>query len=59
MLIPGRRSQGFGLTCVIGAAGRLLGGWAATRLSLTVIADVILLPVCHPLTEWLGHRAHR
>jgi hypothetical protein len=31
MLIPGRRSWGFGVTCVIGAAGGLLGGWAATR----------------------------
>ena len=32
MLIPGRRSQGLILTCVIGIAGALLGGWAATRL---------------------------
>jgi uncharacterized membrane protein YeaQ/YmgE (transglycosylase-associated protein family) len=30
MLIPGRRSQGLILTCVIG--GALGGGWAATRL---------------------------
>jgi uncharacterized membrane protein YeaQ/YmgE (transglycosylase-associated protein family) len=32
MLIPGRRSQGLILTCVIGVAGALGGGWAATRL---------------------------
>jgi uncharacterized membrane protein YeaQ/YmgE (transglycosylase-associated protein family) len=32
MLIPGRRSQGLLLTCLIGIAGALLGGWAATRL---------------------------
>jgi uncharacterized membrane protein YeaQ/YmgE (transglycosylase-associated protein family) len=32
MLIPGRRSQGLVLTCVIGIAGALLGGWAATRI---------------------------
>ena len=32
MLIPGRRSQGLLLTCLIGIAGALLGGWAATRI---------------------------
>jgi uncharacterized membrane protein YeaQ/YmgE (transglycosylase-associated protein family) len=32
MLIPGRRSQGLILTCVIGIVGALLGGWAASRL---------------------------
>jgi uncharacterized membrane protein YeaQ/YmgE (transglycosylase-associated protein family) len=32
MVIPGRRSQGLILTCVIGVAGALGGGWAATRL---------------------------
>ena len=32
MLIPGRRSQGLILTCVIGIAGALGGGWAATEL---------------------------
>jgi uncharacterized membrane protein YeaQ/YmgE (transglycosylase-associated protein family) len=32
MLIPGKRSQGLILTCLIGIAGALLGGWAATRL---------------------------
>ena len=33
MLIPGRRSQGLVITCVIGVAGAPAGGWAATRLS--------------------------
>jgi uncharacterized membrane protein YeaQ/YmgE (transglycosylase-associated protein family) len=32
MLIPGRRSQGLILTCVIGIVGALGGGWVATRL---------------------------
>ena len=32
LLIPGRRSQGLILTCVIGILGALGGGWAATEL---------------------------
>ena len=32
MVIPGRRSQGLILTCVIGIVGALLGGWVATKL---------------------------
>ena len=32
MLIPGKRSQGLIITCLIGIAGALLGGWAATQL---------------------------
>ena len=32
MLIPGKRQQGLILTCVIGIAGALLGGWVATKL---------------------------
>jgi uncharacterized membrane protein YeaQ/YmgE (transglycosylase-associated protein family) len=32
MLVPGRRSQGIILTCGIGIAGALGGGWAAARL---------------------------
>jgi uncharacterized membrane protein YeaQ/YmgE (transglycosylase-associated protein family) len=32
MLIPGRRSQGLFLTCLIGVAGALAGGWLATKL---------------------------
>ncbi len=31
MLVPGRRSQGLFLTCLIGVAGALGGGWAATE----------------------------
>ena len=64
MLIPGRRSQGLILTCVIGVLGALGGGWAATRLFhvhtlhgffnlstwLTAIAgSAVLLLVTHPL----------
>jgi uncharacterized membrane protein YeaQ/YmgE (transglycosylase-associated protein family) len=32
MLIPGRRSQGLILTCLIGIAGALGGGWLATKI---------------------------
>jgi uncharacterized membrane protein YeaQ/YmgE (transglycosylase-associated protein family) len=32
MLIPGRRQQGLIITCLIGIAGALLGGWAAIHL---------------------------
>jgi uncharacterized membrane protein YeaQ/YmgE (transglycosylase-associated protein family) len=32
MLIPGRRSQGLILTCLIGVVGALAGGWVATKL---------------------------
>jgi uncharacterized membrane protein YeaQ/YmgE (transglycosylase-associated protein family) len=32
MLIPGRRSQGLILTCLIGIAGALAGGWTATEI---------------------------
>jgi uncharacterized membrane protein YeaQ/YmgE (transglycosylase-associated protein family) len=31
-LIPGRRSQGLIVTCIIGVVGALLGGWLATQL---------------------------
>jgi uncharacterized membrane protein YeaQ/YmgE (transglycosylase-associated protein family) len=32
LLVPGRRSQGLLLTCLIGIVGALAGGWAATEL---------------------------
>ena len=32
MLIPGRRSQGLIITCLIGIVGALGGGWVATKL---------------------------
>jgi len=32
MLIPGKRSQGLILTCVIGVVGALGGGWVASRV---------------------------
>ena len=32
MLIPGKRLQGLILTCLIGIAGALGGGWAATKI---------------------------
>ena len=48
MLIPGRRSQGLVLTCVIGVAGALLGGWAATKLF-----HVVTLHGFFNLSTWL------
>src|SRR5258708_36901249 len=32
MLVPGRRSQGLILTCLIGIAGAMAGGWAPTKI---------------------------
>jgi uncharacterized membrane protein YeaQ/YmgE (transglycosylase-associated protein family) len=69
MLIPGKRSQGLILTCLIGIAGALGGGWVATRLFhvhslhgffnvstwLTAIAGAaVLLLVVHLLTGRSG-----
>jgi uncharacterized membrane protein YeaQ/YmgE (transglycosylase-associated protein family) len=75
MLVPGRQAQGLVLTCVIGIAGALGGGWAATRLFhihtlngffnlstwLTAIAGAaVLLFACHLASGRAGHRrAHR
>ena len=74
-LIPGKRSQGLILTCVIGIAGALGGGWAATRLFhihtlngffnlstwLTAIAgSAVLLLAYHLVTGQASRRqAHR
>jgi uncharacterized membrane protein YeaQ/YmgE (transglycosylase-associated protein family) len=69
MLIPGRRSEGLILTCLIGIAGALLGGWAATKIFhihtlhgffnlstwLTAIAGAaVLLLVFHLVTGQAG-----
>ena len=65
MLIPGKRQQGLILTCLIGIAGALGGGWAATpqfRIHivpgfdastwLTAIAGAaVLLLACHLITR--------
>ena len=75
LLVPGRRSQGLIITCLIGIAGALGGGWAATRLFhvhtlngffnlstwLTAIAgSAILLLAYHLVSGQAGHRqAHR
>jgi uncharacterized membrane protein YeaQ/YmgE (transglycosylase-associated protein family) len=70
MLIPGRRSQGLILTCVIGVAGALLGGWLATRLFhvhtlrgffnlstwLTAIAGSAILLLAFHLVSRRGYR---
>ena len=69
MLIPGRRQQGLILTCLIGIAGALLGGWLATKIFhirtlhgffnastwLTAIAGAaILLLAYHLITRQSG-----
>ena len=74
MLIPGRRSQGLIITCLIGIAGALLGGWLATKLfhihSLqgffnlstwitAVVGAAILLLAYHMVSGRTGHAAHR
>ena len=70
MLIPGRRSQGLILTCVIGVAGALGGGWVAAKLFhihslhgffnlstwLTAIAGAaVLLLIFHLVSARSGH----
>jgi uncharacterized membrane protein YeaQ/YmgE (transglycosylase-associated protein family) len=75
VLIPGKRSQGLILTCVIGIAGALGGGWVATAVFhahtvhgffnlstwLTAIGgSAILLLAARLATGRAGHRpAHR
>ena len=73
MLIPGRRSQGLILTCVIGVAGALLGGWLATRLFhvhtlhgffnlstwLTAIAGAAILLLAFRLVSTRGSAGRR
>jgi uncharacterized membrane protein YeaQ/YmgE (transglycosylase-associated protein family) len=71
MLIPGKRAQGLILTCLIGVAGALLGGWVATKLFhvhslqgffnlstwLTAIAGAAVLLLAYRLIIGLTHRS--
>lgn len=71
MLIPGKRSQGLVITCLIGIAGALGGGWVATRLFhihalhgffnlstwLTAIAGSAVLLVAYRVVD--GQTGHR
>ena len=65
-LIPGRRSQGLVVTCLIGVAGALAGGWLAMQLFhihtlhgffnlstwvTAIIGSAILLLAYHLLTS--------
>jgi len=74
LLIPGRRAQGLIVTCVIGIAGALLGGWVATRLFhvhtlhgffnlstwlTAIIGAAILLLVFHLFTMRRSTSGHR
>ena len=74
MLIPGGRSQGIVVTCVIGIVGALVGGWLATKLFhihslqgffnlstwITAVAGAAVLLLAYPLVSGrAGHPAHR
>ena len=73
MLIPGRRSQGLILTCLIGVAGALGGGWIATKLFhihslqgffnlstwLTAIAGAAILLLVYHLVSGRSGRSRR
>jgi uncharacterized membrane protein YeaQ/YmgE (transglycosylase-associated protein family) len=75
VVIPGRRSQGLIVTCLIGIAGALGGGWAATTLFhvhtirgffnlstwLTAIAGSAILLLAYHLLDGsrTGRAAHR
>jgi uncharacterized membrane protein YeaQ/YmgE (transglycosylase-associated protein family) len=74
MLIPGKRQQGLIITCLIGVAGALLGGWLATKIFhihslqgffnlstwLTAVAGAaILLLAYHLVTSHTSHTSHR
>ena len=73
-LVPGRRSEGLILTCVIGIVGALLGGWLATKLfhihSLhgffnlstwitAIVGAAVLLLVYHLITGRSSSRSSR
>jgi uncharacterized membrane protein YeaQ/YmgE (transglycosylase-associated protein family) len=74
MLIPGRRSQGLILTCVIGIVGALGGGWAATELFhvhtlhgffnlstwlTAIVGAAVLLLIAHLFTGRSSGRSRR
>jgi len=74
MLIPGRRSQGLILTCVIGIVGALAGGWVATKLFhihtlhgffnldtwiTAIVGAAVLLLILHLVTRESGRRSHQ
>jgi uncharacterized membrane protein YeaQ/YmgE (transglycosylase-associated protein family) len=75
LLIPGKRSEGLILTCLIGIAGALGGGWAASRVLhlhtlngffnlstwiTAIVGAAVLLLAYHLATGRSGHRmAHR
>ncbi len=74
MLIPGRRQQGLIITCLIGIAGALLGGWAATKIfhihSLhgffngstwitAIVGAAVLLLIYHLVTGNTGSSSRR
>jgi uncharacterized membrane protein YeaQ/YmgE (transglycosylase-associated protein family) len=73
VLIPGKRSQGLILTCVIGIVGALLGGWLATKLFhvhtlhgffnlstwLTAIAGAAILLLAYHLVSGQSGKSRR
>ena len=74
VLVPGRRSEGLILTCLIGIAGALLGGWVATKLFhihsvhgffnlstwiTAIVGAAVLLLVFHLITGRSSRRSGR
>lgn len=74
MLIPGKRSPGFVVTCMIGIVGAVCGGWAAATVFnvhsmtgffslstwLTAVAGAaVLLAAYHVVEVRTGHRMIR
>ena len=74
MLIPGKRSQGIIVTCLIGIAGALGGGWAATKLFhlhtlhgffnlstwlTAIVGAAVLLLAYHLVSGQTSHRTAR
>jgi uncharacterized membrane protein YeaQ/YmgE (transglycosylase-associated protein family) len=74
MLIPGRRSQGLIITCLIGIAGALGGGWVATKIwhiqtlhgffnastwITAIIGAAVLLLAYHLISGQTSHRTAR
>ena len=74
VLVPGRRSEGLILTCIIGIVGALLGGWVATKLfhvhSLhgffnlstwitAIVGAAVLLLIFHLITGRSSRRSGR
>ena len=74
LFIPGKRSQGLIVTCMIGIVGSILGGWAAASLFnihfqhgffnlstwlIAIAGSAVLLAVYRVVDPQGGHRVIR